>query len=434
MNNLYDILEICIQELENGADMDALLARYPSFAGELRPILKASVEARSMAQEPSPEAVRRGRAKLLQRASEMREAKFAPRKRVIPFFQRLAISFTMTALFLASGTGLVGASSTALPGENLYPVKLTWENVRLFFTFDHATREMLEHTFGNERLHEVSELLNEGRHETIQFSGIYMKVNDLHYVSGIQVAILDTTSLPVDELVNGVAVTVTGRTNAAGFVDAESIQLLPPGTVVPAGEPVEVDNHEQGNINMNGNDNGNLDENDNGNINEDVSANENENGNDNDNQNANENTNDDNNGNDDDNTDDGDNENEDGGGNDNGNSNDDGNDNGVDNSNDNVNENDNINDNDNTNDNVNDNTNDNVNDNTNENTNDNVNDDTNTNDDNSNDGDNTNDDNNNDDNSNDDNDNDDNNNNGKTTAALFGRVEEFRSRKYFPRA
>ena len=432
MNNLYDILEICIQELENGADMDALLARYPSFAGELRPILKASVEARSMAQEPSPEAVRRGRAKLLQRASEMREAKFAPRKRVIPFFQRLAISFTMTALFLASGTGLVGASSTALPGENLYPVKLTWENVRLFFTFDHATREMLEHTFGNERLHEVSELLNEGRHETIQFSGIYMKVNDLHYVSGIQVAILDTTSLPVDELVNGVAVTVTGRTNAAGFVDAESIQLLPPGTVVPAGKPVEVDDHEQGNINMNGNDNGNVDENDNGNINEDVSANENENGNDN--QNANENTNDDNNGNDDDNTDDGDNENEDGGGNDNGNSNDDGNDNGVDNSNDNVNENDNINDNDNTNDNVNDNTNDNVNDNTNENTNDNVNDDTNTNDDNSNDGDNTNDDNNNDDNSNDDNDNDDNNNNGKTTAAFFGRVEEFRSRKYFPRA
>ena len=432
MNNLYDILEICIQELENGADMDALLARYPSFAGELRPILKASVEARSMAQEPSPEAVRRGRAKLLQRASEMREAKFAPRKRVIPFFQRLAISFTMTALFLASGTGLVGASSTALPGENLYPVKLTWENVRLFFTFDHATREMLEHTFGNERLHEVSELLNEGRHETIQFSGIYMKVNDLHYVSGIQVAILDTTSLPVDELVNGVAVTVTGRTNAAGFVDAESIQLLPPGTVVPAGKPVEVDDHEQGNINMNGNDNGNVDENDNGNINEDVSANENENGNDN--QNANENTNDDNNGNDDDNTDDGDNENEDGDGNDNGNSNDDGNDNGVDNSNDNVNENDNINDNDNTNDNVNDNTNDNVNDNTNENTNDNVNDDTNTNDDNSNDGDNTNDDNNNDDNSNDDNDNDDNNNNGKTTAALFGRVEEFRSRKYFPRA
>ena len=432
MNNLYDILEICIQELENGADMDALLARYPSFAGELRPILKASVEARSMAHEPSPEAVRRGRAKLLQRASEMREAKFAPRKRVIPFFQRLAISFTMTALFLASGTGLVGASSTALPGENLYPVKLTWENVRLFFTFDHATREMLEHTFGNERLHEVSELLNEGRHETIQFSGIYMKVNDLHYVSGIQVAILDTTSLPVDELVDGVAVTVTGRTNAAGFVDAESIQLLPPGTVVPAGKPVEVDDHEQGNINMNGNDNGNVDENDNGNINEDVSANENENGNDN--QNANENTNDDNNGNDDDNTDDGDNENEDGGGNDNGNSNDDGNDNGVDNSNDNVNENDNINDNDNTNDNVNDNTNDNVNDNTNENTNDNVNDDTNTNDDNSNDGDNTNDDNNNDDNSNDDNDNDDNNNNGKTTAALFGRVEEFRSRKYFPRA
>lgn len=441
MNNIYDILEICLQELENGADMDALLARYPSFAGELRPILKASIEARTMAQEPSPEVVRRGRAKLLQHAAEMREAKLAPRKRVIPFFQRMAISFTMTALFLASGTGLVGASSSALPGENLYPVKLTWENVRLFFTFDHAAREVLEHAFGNERLHEISELLAEGRHETIQFSGIFMDVNGLTYVSGIQVAILDTTNLPVDGLVNGAAVTVTGRTNAAGFVDAASIILLPPGTVVPTGVPVEVEDNQNENINLNGNDNSGSEENEN-NGNDNVGVNENENDNENINDNENGNGNDNGNDNGDNNNDDGgDDDGNDNGGSDNENGNDnDGGDNGNDNANENSNENENANENtnendnggsndndnvndgvdDNTNDGSNDNTNDNVNDNDNDNSNDNDND--NTNDDNSNDDDNTND----DDNSNDD---DNTNSNGGSDPINARYVEAFLSRK-----
>ncbi len=428
-NNLYDVLEICLQELENGVDVDAVVARYPDLAGELRPILAASVEARNMAVlEPSPEVVRRGRAKLLQRASEMREAKLAPRsRRVIPFFQRIAISFTLTSLFFASGTGLVGASSTALPGENLYTVKLTWENVRLFFTFDHDTHELLEHAFENERLHEINELITEGRHETIQFSGIYAELNAQIYVAGIRVMLTDTTTLPAAGLVNGAAVTVTGRTNAAGFVDAMSIELLPPGSVVPAGKPIKVEDDQTGNVNANGNenDNGNVDENENTNDNVNVNENGNDNGDDN-NDNGNDNG-DDNNDNGDDNNDNGDDENEDGGGNDNGNTNDDGNDNVNDNDgggNDNTD--DGSNDNDNTDGGGNDNTDDGSNDNTDD---ANTNDDGNTNDDDSNDDDsNDNDDNSNDDDSNDnddDNSNDDNSNNGKTAIAAFtGRIRE----------
>ena len=85
---------------------------------------------------PSEEALRRGRAKFMQRAAELRELKVAPRKRAFPVFQRLAITLTLTAMFLASGTGLVGLLSTTLPGENLYPVKRSWEGLRLIFTFN----------------------------------------------------------------------------------------------------------------------------------------------------------------------------------------------------------------------------------------------------------------------------------------------------------
>ena len=148
MNKIYDVLEICLQELENGADLETVLARYPDLASELRPILKASIMARHGARlflRPRQKRFDAAVAKVLQHAAQMREAKVAPRKRMIPFFQRLAIAFTLAALFLSSGTGLVSASSSALPGENLYPVKLTWENVRLFFTFNEEYRETLEH-------------------------------------------------------------------------------------------------------------------------------------------------------------------------------------------------------------------------------------------------------------------------------------------------
>jgi len=238
MNNLYDVLEICLQELENGADLESVLARYPDLAEELRPILKASIMARTrIVSDPAPDVVRRGRAKLLQHASQMREAKVAPRKRMIPFFQRLAISFTLATVFLASGTGLVGASSSALPGENLYPVKRTWEDLRLFFTFDSDRKGFLESEYENERLDEVGRLLTEGRHETIQFAGVFSQANGVMYISGVTVLIPANLQTPVD----GATVVVTGRTNTQGFVEIDSIELLPAGTIVPAGRAVEVD-------------------------------------------------------------------------------------------------------------------------------------------------------------------------------------------------
>lgn len=239
MNKLYDALEICLQELEKGVSLENVLARYPDLAAELRPILKASLQARARgkASEPSPEALRRGRAKLLQRASEMREAKVPARKRVIPIFQRLALSLGVAAAFLLSGTGLVGVSASALPGEKLYPVKRTWEDVRLFFTFNQNTRAVVESQYEIERLHEVSELIAEGRHELIQFIGIFMHLNERTYISGVPVLLPANMQIPEE----GAAVLVTGRTNAQGFVELESLELLPDGVFVPLGLPTELE-------------------------------------------------------------------------------------------------------------------------------------------------------------------------------------------------
>lgn len=244
MNRLFDTLEICLQELEKGRDVESILAQYPDLADELRPILQTAIKARSMsAPEPASDAQRRGRARVMQRAAELRESKIAPRKslRVIPIFQRLALSFALLLILMLSGTGILSASASALPGESLYPVKRGWEGVRLFFIFDREARELLANEFENERLHEVNELLSEGRHETIQVAGVFMQVNGKTYISGLQVVLPANIQTPE----NGAAVVVSGRTNAQGFIEVTSLELLPAGSVVPAGAPIEVESESE---------------------------------------------------------------------------------------------------------------------------------------------------------------------------------------------
>ena len=239
-SNIYDVLEACLQSIEHGANIETLLANYPQYADELRPLLKAALSARAMPlPSPSASGMRRGRSRFLQKAAEMREAKVPSRSRrsVIPLFQRLAITLGLTSALVFSGTGLVSASSTALPGENLYPVKRTWEDVRLLFVFNVDSRDALESQYEQERLHEATKLLAEGRHVTIQFVGVYKQVNGKDYISGIPVLFSVDAPKP-SNITDGVAVAITGRTNADGFIVLETIALLPSGYTVPVGQSV----------------------------------------------------------------------------------------------------------------------------------------------------------------------------------------------------
>ena len=239
---LYEALEVCLQAVETGADVESVLKRYPQMADELRPIFETSLQAQSLAVPSVPEdAMRRGRARVLQHAAEMRESTIKPRKSRFSF-ARLATSLVLALIFILSGTGLVRASNRAIPGDNLYPVKRTWEDMRLLLIFSPEGREELEDAFEQERLHEVDELLAEGRHETISFAGLVTEQNgDQWVVSGIPVQITPDSKLPAEPVTIGASIIVEGRTNLQGFVEADRVELLEPGISLPPFEPVEIE-------------------------------------------------------------------------------------------------------------------------------------------------------------------------------------------------
>lgn len=253
-NRLYEILEICLREIEQGADVDTLLFRYPDLADELRPILEASVKAKGMAAPvPSEDVLRRNRAKLLQYAAEMRERKVAPTSRrlwSVPL-RRALVTLALVVMLFVSGTGLVRASSSSLPGDNLYPVKRTWERLSLLLTFDAAVREELEFEHENERLDELNELLVLGRSAKVDFAGYVTRQSaDEWRVSGITVFISSKTRMPDEQVLTGAAVRVRGLT-VNGGVAAERIQLLSSGLKLPEVDDDELELEEDEHENTN---------------------------------------------------------------------------------------------------------------------------------------------------------------------------------------
>ena len=241
---LYEALEVCLNALETDADLGAVLKRFPDLQDELRPLLETAQKARTLAISEVPDkTLRGGKMHVLGRAAELRKAAPNPRRRWSMFaFPRLATSLAIALIFLLSGTGLVSASSGALPGDGLYPVKRTWEDVRLMLVVNPAGREHLEDQYEQERLHEVDELLVEKRHETITFTGMVTnQIGDQWRVSGIDVQITPLSRLPLVPVEVGASIMVKGRTNAQGFVEAERVTFSGSDLVFPTVVPTKTE-------------------------------------------------------------------------------------------------------------------------------------------------------------------------------------------------
>jgi hypothetical protein len=214
------LLAECLDRLEEGESLQSILDTNPQQANRLKPLLKAAFVSRSLPKpEPSPEAVQSGKIRLLAEVDSLRlENKFSKNRtksadarytgrlleKIHSFIEkenidmklvpRLAIYVLITAL--VGGFFSISASASSLPGDPLYGLKLGWEQAQMVFTFDNDAQAELEEEFETERLYELEELLEEGREEEIEFSGIIEEIGTSAWlISGITVQIDQDTEL-----------------------------------------------------------------------------------------------------------------------------------------------------------------------------------------------------------------------------------------------
>jgi len=243
-DNLYDALEVCLQALEQGASVESCLALFPALGDELRPVLESAVQARDGAVHDVPaQAMRRGRARVLQHAAELRERS---RAGSAPLWRRpgragrvvrWAVTTLATVIFLLSGsTGLVFASSNSLPGDKLYPVKRSWEDVQLVLIVDPATRSQRETEFEQERVQEIHALFSESRVAQVNFQGqVQAQQPGVWQIADLRI-LVDQESSVDGQVAIGSLVQVIGETED-GQIKAQRIQLLAPPAAAPTSRP-----------------------------------------------------------------------------------------------------------------------------------------------------------------------------------------------------
>jgi hypothetical protein len=174
------ILESCLEMILSGQEtIDSVLARYPNLADVLRPELETALwlGEKGKILDPRPGFVYASRGRLISQVQQENGfEKAQPRfwllglnGRYRPFRLTLQMALVGLLIFvLALGSSTIAlASQSAIPGDTLYPIKITIEKAELALTPGSLGDARLHIEFAQRRLSEVQSLVLEGKYEYI---------------------------------------------------------------------------------------------------------------------------------------------------------------------------------------------------------------------------------------------------------------------------
>ena len=233
---LERILSEALDLLEQGVGVEAIVARYPAHAAELRPFLLTATQLARLATQPSLTAEQRSKRAFLAAAA-------TPPARRAPVGGRLARLFApvmaVVLLFLLGGTALVGASASATPGSALYETKRLVESLRLGLATDPERAAVLRERFRQERLAEIEQLLADGRAADVTFIGTLAAIDGPRWtVDGLPVDVTEAVVNGTPRV--GALVEITGRVVEGAVRAARVVVLsgeLPEATPTPPPTP-----------------------------------------------------------------------------------------------------------------------------------------------------------------------------------------------------
>jgi len=239
--DLSQIFAECLQKLDAGYSTDQVLAEYPDQAEQLSTLLQAAAAVR-----PAGQAIRvpasaqiDSRRRFLAKASQLKRRKGAAGFWAVLHFTRrhlASAAFTLAALALLL---IAFGSAGALPGDGLYPVKLTAEGIGASLAGHSGDPLAWETNLDRRRLKEVAQMIANGRTGTVNFSGFLDPAEGSGWlVSGIPL-VLDENQIRAAGALTGGYVEVKGNVNRDGQVEVIQIQprLFPLNGILQKMEP-----------------------------------------------------------------------------------------------------------------------------------------------------------------------------------------------------
>ena len=158
-NEIENILDICLDELKAGTDIEILLMRYPDHAAELKPLLGLAIE---MNQLPKPKPSQEKISETLVKVGKEVSKGYRRPKRSFRdvFLWQPKLAWVTSGIFALILTVLTMSTLSAhsAPGDLLYPIKLATEKVKFILTFNSESKAELRLTFSEERLNEMLDI------------------------------------------------------------------------------------------------------------------------------------------------------------------------------------------------------------------------------------------------------------------------------------
>ena len=163
---IIEALNDCLERLDRGEALEAVLSRYPEARRELEPLLRASiVTRRALAGVVPPPGAR---ARVWTHLQPDMKGRSRPRRFSLFWLRPWAVAVTSLFLVFLLAGGTVLASANSLPHQPLYAVKLAAEQAQLSLTPTKAGKARLELSFAEKRAREMVAVAQLNRPEELQ--------------------------------------------------------------------------------------------------------------------------------------------------------------------------------------------------------------------------------------------------------------------------
>lgn len=211
--NKETLFDHAVQRLISGEALSEIIKDLPD---EMKDLLRVAAEIQAIPEQTSLNLQKQAAHKHKFLAQAVEQKTNSPFSIFLNLVPRLAILFLVIGISLTL-TGL--ASAQSIPGDVLYGVKRTFEQVQLNLTNDSAEKVQLEEVFDARRVREVQKMFASQRRDTVQFAGwLEISVKGRASVEELHLILPSDSTIPLHQL-------------GSSYVEVEGV-LQPDGILV----------------------------------------------------------------------------------------------------------------------------------------------------------------------------------------------------------